>query len=273
MKTILDRLRGGKTQPPLDHGIAAHPHLELFYWKSKQGVNFGDYLSSVIVTKIAVDRGYFLDEQLTKQKRLLAIGSVLHFARNNDIIWGSGVNGKVDPKLHTFKQLDVRAVRGPLTRRYLMQRGIDVPEIYGDPALLLPKLLTTRFKRNPETAQGTWIVPNLHDLPLMTKAQNVISPLQPWWKVVKQIIAAEYIISSSLHGLILADAFGVPCRYLRISETESMLKYEDYALGVGREKLQYATSINSAMNMGPMPLVHADTGNLLNAFPFDIWEN
>ena len=269
---MLRKLLQKKAEQSLIECSTGTHRLDLFYWKSKLGVNFGDYLSSVIVTKIAADRGYFLDEELAINKRLLAIGSVLHFAKDNDIVWGSGVNGKVDPKLHVFKQLDVRAVRGPLTRRYLMDRGISVPEIYGDPALLLPELLPMRFKRNVEAAKGSWIVPNLHDLPLVKEMENVISPLQPWWRVVNQIIAAEYIISSSLHGLVLADAFGVPCRYLRISETENIFKYNDYALGVGRADLRFATSVDSAMDMGPMPAVGINTAPLRDAFPFDIWE-
>src|SRR5690349_3382462 len=65
--------------------------IELVYWRSPSGVNFGDYLSSVIVTKIAADAGLFLDEERPSPARLLAIGSILHFARNGDIVWGSGV--------------------------------------------------------------------------------------------------------------------------------------------------------------------------------------
>lgn len=246
--------------------------LDLYYWKSSDGVNFGDYLSSVVVTKIAADHGFFIDEELAAPKRLLAVGSVLHFARDDDIIWGSGVNGKVDPQLHTFKRLDVRAVRGPLTRDFLRQRGVAVPEIYGDPALLLPILLPERFKRDEFNAKGTWVVPNLHDLAAVSGLNNVISPLQRWSKVIDKIINAEFIISSSLHGLVIADAFGVPCRYVRLSQIENIFKYNDYAQGVGRTEFVYASSISEAEEMGPMPPVTVNVMPLLNAFPFDIWQ-
>lgn len=247
--------------------------LDLYYWKSSDGVNFGDYLSSVIVTKMAADHGFFIDEELAAPKRLLAVGSILHFARDDNIIWGSGVNGKVDPQLHTFKRLDVRAVRGPLTRDFLRKRGITVPETYGDPALLLPVLLPDRFKRNEFNTKGTWIVPNLHDLTAVSGLRNVISPLQRWSKVIDQIINAEFIISSSLHGLVIADAFGVPCRYVRLSQIENIFKYNDYAQGVGRTEFVYASSISEAEEMGPMPPVSMNIMPLLKAFPFDIWQD
>lgn len=246
--------------------------LDLYYWKSSDGVNFGDYLSSVVVTKIAADHGFIIDEELAAPKRLLAVGSILHFARDDDIIWGSGVNGKVDPQLHTFKRLDVRAVRGPLTRDFLRQRGVTVPEIYGDPALLLPVLLPERFKRDELNAKGTWVVPNLHDLAVVSGLKNVISPLQRWSKVIDKIINAEFIISSSLHGLVIADAFGVPCRYVRLSQIENIFKYNDYAQGVGRTEFVYASSISEAEEMGPMPPVTVNVTPLLKAFPFDIWQ-
>ena len=246
--------------------------LDLYYWKSSDGVNFGDYLSSVIVTKIAADHGFFIDEELAAPKRLLAVGSILHFARDDDIIWGSGVNGKVDPQLHIFKRLDVRAVRGPLTRDFLRQRGITAPEIYGDPALLLPILLPERFKRDEFNAKGTWVVPNLHDLAAVSGLKNVISPLQRWSKVIDKIINAEFIISSSLHGLVIADAFGVPCRYVRLSQIENTFKYNDYAQGVGRTEFVYTSSISEAEEMGPMPPVTVNVTPLLKACPFDIWQ-
>ena len=57
-----------------------------------------------------------LDEPVIVPRRLLAVGSILHLARDNDVVWGSGVHGKIVVRRHQFKQLDAREVRGPLTR-------------------------------------------------------------------------------------------------------------------------------------------------------------
>src|SRR5699024_9551328 len=138
-------------------------HVDLFYWKPNQGgLNFGDHLSKVLVTKILADNGHLLEEETKERKTLIAIGSVIHFAKDNDVIWGAGVNGKVPIDEHSFKTLDVRAVRGPLSREFLLNRGIDAPDIYGDPALLLPVVFPNRFKKVPKKPYV--IVPNLHDL-------------------------------------------------------------------------------------------------------------
>jgi pyruvyltransferase len=245
--------------------------IELFWWRSPAGVNFGDYLSSVIVTKMAADADCFLDEERAASARLLAVGSILHFARDGDIVWGSGVNGKVPVERHSYRHLDVRAVRGPLTRDFLLRRGIGVPEIFGDPALLIADLLPTRFPGPAERTDPVAFVPNLHDLPAMQDWENVISPLDPWWSVVRRISRARHVISTSLHGLVVADAFGVPCTYLRLSEEENLFKYEDYVLGVGRSRLPVTRSRQEAVRASPLDAIRFDAARLKASFPYDLW--
>ncbi|WP_311029720.1 polysaccharide pyruvyl transferase family protein [Mesorhizobium koreense] len=260
------------SRPPAGHTPGHRPHgIELFWWRSPAGVNFGDYLSSVIVTKMAADADCFLGEERPTPIRLLAVGSILHFARDGDVIWGSGVNGKVPVERHTFSQLDIRAVRGPLTRDFLLQRGIEAPEIFGDPAILIAELLPSRFPRLAGQADPVAFVPNLHDLPAMEGWENVVSPLDPWWSVVRRISRARHVISTSLHGLVVADAFGVPCTYLRLSEEENLFKYEDYILGVGRSGLRVTRSREEAVRASPFDPIRFDTARLKASFPYDLW--
>lgn len=246
--------------------------IELFYWKSPQAVNFGDYLSSVIVTKMAAVKDCFLDEERSSEARLLAIGSILHFARDGDMVWGSGVNGKVPVERHRFTNLDVRAVRGPLTRDFLHRRGIETPEIFGDPGILVADLLKNRFPKPKERGSEVVFVPNLHDLDRMRDWENVVSPLDPWWSVIRRISEAGHVISTSLHGLVVADAFGVPCTYLRLSEEEKLFKYEDYAFGVGRRKLRVTHSREEAIRASPLDPAKPDIAKLKASFPYDLWE-
>ncbi len=56
----------------------------------------------------------------------------------------------------------MRAVRGPLTRQFLMDMGIDCPKIYGDPALLLPKLFP-EFKKSENPTKEYIIIPHHSD--------------------------------------------------------------------------------------------------------------
>ncbi|TJW12665.1 MAG: polysaccharide pyruvyl transferase family protein [Mesorhizobium sp.] len=272
LRTVRDLARRDRRLAPASPVPFQAKTIELFYWKSPVAVNFGDYLSSVIVNKIAADADCFLDEERPAPARLLAVGSILHFARDGDVVWGSGVNGKVPVERHIFRWLDVRAVRGPLTRDFLTRRGIDVPEVFGDPGILVAELLGARFPKSAERKTPVAFVPNLHDLPKMDGWENVISPLDPWATVVRRISQASLVISTSLHGLVVADAFGVPCTYLRLSEEENTLKYEDYVLGVGRRRLDVTRSREEAVRASPMDPVSPDLARLKASFPYDLWD-
>ncbi|WP_207432137.1 polysaccharide pyruvyl transferase family protein [Sabulibacter ruber] len=270
---ILRRFSFKNPAPDVQPDSLNYNHVDLYYWKPLNGSqNFGDHLSKVIVTKVLADRNHLLEEETKHQRTMLAIGSVLHFASDNDVIWGTGVNGKVDVNEHTFSRLDVRAVRGPLTREFLMKRGIPVPEVYGDPALLIPHIFPGRFKKDPQKEYV--VVPNLHDLKIakVLNLKNVISPVWGWNKCVEEILKAEFVIASSLHGLIIAEAFGIPACYIRLTETENLFKYNDYLHGTGRGEIEFATSVAQALEMGGMQPPKFDAQKLLDAFPIDLWE-
>lgn len=248
----------------------ARPSVQLVRWRHPLGIeNFGDHLSEVIVSKLLADRGHFLGEGRSDPMRLLAVGSILHFAKDGDYVWGSGIYGGASEQEYRFKNLHVHAVRGPMTYEFLKKKGIRAPEIFGDPALLLPRLLPGRFESSPR--QGLAIVPHYKDLGLVGRAAGVLSPFEPWNHVVAKITSAAMVVSSSLHGLIVADAYGVPARYVRLSEAENILKFTDYYAGTGRP-FEPARSIPEAIEMGGAapPAFNADA--LIGSFPFDLWE-
>ena len=219
---------------------------------------------------MAAERSFFLDETVPAPRRLLAIGSILHFANDGDVVWGSGFNGSVPVERHRYATLDVRSVRGPLTKAFLEKRGIAVPQIFGDPALLTKRLLGARFPA-PEQKRPVAYIPNFQELEHMAGWENMVSPFLPWAEVIRRIVASEHVISSSLHGLVIADSFGIPCTYLRLSEAEGVFKYEDYVLGAGRERLEIATSREDAVRSSPMSPPKPDLGKLYGAFPWDLW--
>ncbi|HEY6640506.1 polysaccharide pyruvyl transferase family protein [Povalibacter sp.] len=254
------------------------PEIEAFSWSPPPGHrnfgyrNFGDHLARVIVSKVLADHGHLLEEEVVRPCRLFSVGSVMHFARSGDVVWGSGVNGKeMDDSRHVYEHLDVRAVRGPLTREFLGKRGIAAPEVFGDPALLLPHLFPGRFIRTGTKSHV--VVPNLHDLKTVVKqgVADVVSPLQSWNRCVEQILQAQFVVASSLHGIVIAEAFGIPARYVRLSEWEKPFKYDDYALGTGRDRMEFARSIEEALEMGGMKPPSFDHKALLAAFPIDLW--
>jgi pyruvyltransferase len=253
-------------------GRLPYPHVDLFHWSPSNGsVNFGDRLSDIVTRQMLAFHGLSLDDQVRDPARLLAIGSILHFAQSGDNVWGSGWNGKIPEKEFTATDLKVHAVRGPLTAEFLRKRGIVVPDVYGDPALLLPYIFKNRFTA---TAEDDYVVvPNLHDLPLVSNHPKLVSPLWGWNIVINKILKAKFVLASSLHGLIIAEAFGIPARYVRLSQTEDLFKYKDYYFGSGRTETEFsfANSLDEGLEMGGAPAIRYDHTALMYAFPLELW--
>lgn len=232
--------------------------------------NFGDLLGPVVCREVVTRRG--LDfESATASGRILAAGSIMTMARPGDVIWGTGVNGKLLDEEHDYSGLDVRAVRGPLTRSYLQSRGVSVPEVFGDPGLLVGSLWARDELRSGRPRVPVAVVPNFHDARLLTTALPVISPQLPLWECIGQIAASDFVVGSSLHGVIVAEALGIPARFVA-SAVEPEWKYVDYYEGSGRTGLQLADSVDDAVRKGPQEALIWSAQELLDAFPIELWQ-
>lgn len=252
------------------------PEIPLFYYDSRVDhafMNFGDVLSEKIVERIVGRKiPVTLNSSYYKQRhgnKLLALGSIIHFAENYDVIWGSGINGNyLSQHIYSLRYVDIRAVRGPLTRDFLICYGVPCPEIYGDPALLIPRLFP-EFKRSENPSFEYIYIPHFSDTFVCMTDPHVVSVKWDWDKVIRRILDARFVISSSLHGIIVAEAFGIPARYVRINDHESIFKYQDYYFGTKRFDFKYATSVEEALEMGGEEPPQCDLDQLLNAFPYD----
>lgn len=235
----------------------------------KRANNFGDLLGPLIVERILTLRGLDQERAITST-RLLTVGSILHFARSGDVVWGSGINGKVDPAKHRFEDLDVRAVRGPLTARFLEGRGIEVPAVYGDPALLAAELIPELREWAAEPRFPVTIVPNLNEVGSYPRSASVLKPTAPLWRCLKRIARSRLVIGSSLHAIVIAESIGIQARVIQPT-IEKPFKYQDYFEGTNR-KAHFASSISEAVNMGgEEPIDPRQYTALKRSFPFDLW--
>lgn len=246
--------------------------LPLYYWKDIP--NFGDYLSLKLVERIVGGAVRECDSWLCKEQKFLAIGSVLINARKNDVLWGTGMNAKrTDPKLFKLQKTDIRAIRGPLTRNFILKNfKVNCPEVYGDPGLLVPYFFP-EFKRKENPKKEYVIIPHYSEEKLYPKEifANVVYPTDNWRDIIREILDSKFVIASSLHGLVIADAYGIPARYLRTSEHEPIFKYMDYYLGTNRPNFMYATSIEEALSLGGEDPHACDLEKLYYSFPFEYW--
>lgn len=245
-----------------------------FFWNPSNGIpNIGDYLAFETVNYLLNLKDLHPSE--IKSGKILSIGSVLHFAQTGDVVWGTGKNGKIVEEKHNFLDLDVRAVRGPNTREYLERKGINVPENFGDPGILsplvYPKHILEQLFECPKS--DFVIVPQLNDNLDKYKGfeKNLVSPRQFPAKFLSKIINAQLVIASSLHGIILAEAFGIPAIFFNSGSGETMFKYEDYYYGTGREAFFAESRLKACFDKAtpPIPYINDRQKALIQCFPFD----
>ena len=105
--------------------------------------------------------------------------------------------------------------------------------------------------------------------------KNAISPLvEDWRTFIDSITNSELVISSSLHGIILAEAYGVPA--IMLNHNRDMFKYRDWYYSTGRYDFPIADTVEEALMMKPALLdkdiLKAMQKRLLDSFPTDLWD-
>ena len=254
----------------------AEEKKRVYWWQSKHDdrPNIGDYVAYDLVKRVLAMKGKLIKDKQDPTTKLVSVGSVLHFARNDDALWGTGFNQKMGEKLIQFDRLDVRAVRGPLTRKFLMDRNIDVPEVYGDPALLLPYFYSRELMEKPD--KKDYIIINHMNDDMAQYAgyeKDLVTPMQYPGSFIEAIVNSKRVISSSLHGVIIAEAYGIPAIFYDSGSGESMFKYEDYYQGTGRTDIPKVSNLEEGISMAltTPPDFTGITRKLYQAFPFDLW--
>ena len=164
------------------------------------------------------------------QKRVLVtIGSIIGYIDSpNADVWGTGImfrNMKIN-------RANFYAVRGKYTQAKLKELGYKAPAALGDPALLLPLILTG----SKEKKYKLGIIPHYsHYEEVKNKYPGkdilIINLLDDIEKVVMDITLCEQTISTSLHGIIVSHVYNIPCLWYSMSETKLAgddIKFLDY---------------------------------------------
>jgi pyruvyltransferase len=246
-----------------------------FWCRYPSARNFGDALTPWLIWKITGTYPIFSwpeDDVL----KYLAVGSIIEYANPTTVVWGAGVlarHDEIDPGTR------ICAVRGPITRQRALECGATCPSVYGDPALLLPRFYAPR----PSVSRAlVGVVPHYFDKPKLLAFWHpppyckIIDIQQRVEVVIDQIASCDYILSSSLHGLIVAHAYGVPAAWVRFNK--SLLgdgtKFHDYLEAV-EQSVDDAITLDmqsfdpeSLLQSVPMPPAKFDTAPLWDACPF-----
>lgn len=209
--------------------------------------NFGDALGTPIVEFLSekkilpsknISRFLF---KFFRFKNYAVVGSILQWIKKDSVVWGAGFidNIRVGEDQIPSK---VFAVRGPKTRENYLNQNIFCPEVFGDPALLLPLMYYPKISKKYKYG----IIPHYfdfnHDWVIKMRARKDILIIDlmvytNYRMIVEQILSCEKILSTSLHGLIVSDAYKIPNIHIKLSDkvVGGNFKFEDYYLSVHKD--------------------------------------
>lgn len=184
--------------------------IPAFWCRAPSQGNVGDRLTPWLVRRISGRVARWVPPRT--RGAFFVTGSVIALAGPGGVVWGAGILDDTD-RIHP--EVELAAVRGPLTREAAMRSGVSCPEVFGDPALLVSRFLPRgrdRVGRRPA------VVPHFSD-----KARAQLGVPRGWdvvdvqagvEEVVDRLVGAPLVASSSLHGIILSHAYGVPAAWV-----------------------------------------------------------
>lgn len=213
--------------------------------------NWGDDINYYFLREIVVRPLLLLNRTSLafrlKLRNYLVIGSTIDMlCRANTEVWGAGIiDGN---KALMVKPRKVYAVRGPLTREKLLAEGVDCPEIYGDPALLTPLY----YRPDKQKRYKYGIISHVSNQATVANLRmngkcvsecagvRIINLGQyiHWHDVIDQVCECESILSSSLHGLIIAEAYHVPNVWIEFGKPliGGHFKFHDFFMSIHRDR-------------------------------------
>lgn len=255
--------------------------VNLVYWRRK--TNLGDALAPIIVTWMLEKKGLSLNDKTKRTQRLLTIGSILDLGRFDATVWCSGAQSfRAVQRImkRRYRRLDIRAVRGPISKEIMEACGYDCPSIYGDPAVLMPQIY--RPEKGNARKEDICVImhhssvqnPDVSHCSQSIRQINILT--DDYQSFVNEITSARKVISSSLHGIILAEVYGIPTVFLAPANQIEMLKYYDWYRSTGRDCVYFAKTLDEAIEMEPMVLPTQEIlekmcANIIDAFPYDLW--
>ncbi len=213
-------------------------------------------------------------------EKLMAVGSTIKHADKKTVIWGSGCIDSTG--LQGKRVRSVKAVRGRLTQHELNKAGLEFKDaVLGDPAILLPLVYQPKLEKKFNMG----IVPHYVDKSspvveqLLTEPQSRFIDVESgkfWKRFIDAIVSCDFILSSSLHAIIVADAYNIPNVWVRFSDKVlgNGFKFRDYYSSVGKlnpEPLNLSSDyeMNTILEyVNRWTRVEHDWKALLSAYPY-----
>lgn len=206
--------------------------MELYYYQTEKG-NFGDDLNRWLWD--ALLPGW---RDVHPEKMLVGVGTLI----NNStlprgmakVVMGSGWGYGAVPDAQLMGECTFYAVRGPRSAAAL---GLPPERGVIDPAALLPLLPEFQGIRRAGPAIFIPHHESLHrqDWAAICRRAGVdfVSPETEARAMIRRLAAAPLVITESMHGAIIADAFGTPWQGVAIARKFFPAKWADWGDSVG----------------------------------------
>ena len=230
--------------------------------------NFGDELNVHLINRLVkilnlnikinfinLSQTQIYDKTL---KTFSFLGSIMHSLPPNVDVIGTGVNPNYN---NICNSLNIISLRGELSKNYLIkEHGYKIGDIvFGDPALLIPRLFPEWLEPLPMYNNcEIGLIPHFNDIPHVKEYINTFNnlnieicyPNQDALTVINFIRTKKTIISSSLHGIIVAEMLNKNVKWIMYDASlasEGEHKYLEYFNSTGRYNIKYSTQISEAL--------------------------
>lgn len=248
---------------------APQNRVVLNYWN--RTVNLGDAISPIIVNYMLKQKEIDIKKEVAERKHLYAVGSNLTSGIQDCCVWGSGVASVKSCHRLGGRALDIRLVRGPLTRIALQDYNYSVPELYGDPGILLSEIYNPIVEKKYKYGviyHSSEKKKKISD----TSVLYIDVATENYKFFVEQLKSVEKVISSSLHGIILAEAYGIEAVLLQ--PPKDMTKYYDWYYSTKRYDFPIAENLEGAKKIKAVaiPDLMEMRKVIKETFPYDLYE-
>lgn len=259
---------------------------KVFWWSvvarfGYEKENFGDIITPYLVEKMTGRKPILFSpsSQFAKYFRhAIMTGSIISQSNKNSLVWGSGIIKSSE----SIQGGIFLAVRGPRTAGRLRELGFNPPSVYGDPGILLPRY----YRPEAVVKYRVGVISHYVDFQDIKREVGAFQDVlhidlltNDIESVIDQILQCEKIVSTSLHGVIVSHAYGIPALWWKYSNSLSGddVKFYDYFESVNltnvsrHEGMSLESVIESGTFYCPDPSHIAEMQiQLLRCFPYKI---
>jgi hypothetical protein len=209
--------------------------------------NVGDYLTFYFISKLfeavraEADVYRLIGSVISANVITTDIGTVARKSDARIAFWGCGCRDDSEIPQPLRQHAEFLSVRGPLTRDVLR-----LPEqiALGDPAFVLPLVYSPRPSLRSENR--TIFIPHIRDvlheaegaLLRVSEADLLVSPvidsaIDAVERFIDDVCSAKFVMAGSLHGAIIACAYGIPFSFFDTGYVDQPFKWRDFSASIG----------------------------------------